>query len=105
MKGCQEYEISDYTIQYRNNEGEWVNCFSTVAGNVQNIHSHIFNPVTTNRLRVLTTKGSIAQPEIVCIQELEIYNLTGILDAKCKNNQYTRIKSYEFGGNSERRRI
>jgi hypothetical protein len=67
------YETRDYTIQYREH-GAWkVFGDAAVTGNTDTIREHtVPTPVTTDAIRFLGAKGSLKQPSLVRVLQLEV---------------------------------
>ena len=96
----KDYELSAYTVKYLDSNGEWVNCFDSVTGNSQAIWTHFFDSVTSSKLRVEVNAGSVAQMGIARIQELEVYNLTGILVENIRVNGENGSDNIDVAGSS-----
>ncbi|HEV8577642.1 MAG TPA: membrane dipeptidase [Thermoanaerobaculia bacterium] len=68
------YELRDYDIQYWTGS-TWANTVPSVivTGNTSSFRTHTFNPVTTDRIRVLARLGPSIQPGYVRVNEIEVY--------------------------------
>jgi predicted GH43/DUF377 family glycosyl hydrolase len=66
------FELRDYRLQAWVG-GAWVDVAEPVTGNTTVLRSHRFQPVTSERLRVLCLSGSNQQPTFARINEIEVY--------------------------------
>lgn len=71
------YELRDYRLQIWTGSG-WDDIIDPVTGNTTVYRSHRFQPVTSSRLRVLCSYGSVRQPGFVRINEIEVYAAAGL---------------------------
>ena len=67
------YETQDYAIEYRQNGGWKLFGDASVKGNTETIREHRAQmPVTTDAVRFLGRKGSVKQPTLVRVLQLEV---------------------------------
>jgi len=82
----KNYEQKEYTMQAWNG-ADWVNLFPTVTDNTADHRAHVFEPVTSSKLRVWMTRGNVQQDtdpaegipgeKVARINELEVYMSPG----------------------------
>ncbi|MBW7457373.1 discoidin domain-containing protein, partial [Paenibacillus sepulcri] len=72
-----QYEQKEYEIQYWDG-ANWINCFPKVTNNTSDHHSHTFSPVSSSKLRVYMTAGNVQQPNVARINQVEVFNTTGL---------------------------
>jgi hypothetical protein len=67
------YETQDYVVEYRENGGWKVFGDAAVTGNTDTTREHaVERPVTTDAVRFLGKKGSVKQPTLVRVLQLEV---------------------------------
>ncbi|MBB6732163.1 discoidin domain-containing protein [Cohnella zeiphila] len=72
-----QYEQAEYEIQYWDGT-DWIDCFPKVTNNTTDHNSHLFAPVSSSKLRVYMTEGNVQQPTVARINQVEVYNTTGV---------------------------
>jgi len=69
----KSYEIGSYTIEYK--DGNIWKKFVDVSSNTKDVVLNSFNSITAQYIRVNPTVGSVLQPGIARINEIELYNV------------------------------
>ena len=75
-----EYKLSDYNIEYWTGT-DWKSVASA-TGNTKDANTYSFPSVTSQKVRIEMSKGSVDQPTTARIIEFELYDTTNIADKK-----------------------